>query len=133
MLLEAVAFLLYLAVSRLLAVFLLFISDLYDAFGFPPALGFVLELLPSKLFNFWPRLPDEGLWLRVRLGLTMLSRVSALFLASHSEHSIISLRSRTSAFAVLKYWSHEMVLTNSRLISISSLSGFSPVKLFINR
>ena len=54
MLVEAVA-LLYLAVFRLLAVFLLF-SDLYlyDAFGFPPALGVDVHRLPAEFFNFWP-------------------------------------------------------------------------------
>ena len=120
-------------VSRLLAVFLLLISDFNDAFGLPPALGFVLELLPSGLFDLWPRLPDKGLWLRVCLGLTNFSRVIVFSLASFSECLIISLRRRTSAFAVLKYWSHEMVLMDSRLISISSLSGICPVKLLCHR
>ena len=101
--LEAVAFLLYLAVSRLFAIFLVLISDFNDAFGLPPALGFVLVLLPTEFFSFWPRFPDEGLWHRVCLGLIILSTVSARSLAIHAEFWFISFLSRISAFAVPKY------------------------------
>ena len=76
-----------------------------------------------------PYSQTKGFGIAFCRGLVILSRFSAPSLAIHSEFWFISSRSRISAFAVPKYWPHEMDLTYSRLISWLRLSGFMPVKL----